>query len=87
MQAINAVAYGAKVWILVPPRWSTFAERPAAVDILDVGKRVMDQGHALVCVQPAGSVMYSPTGWSHAVVNTQPTVGVTAEMLPMAGFR
>lgn len=34
---------------------------------------------ALHCVQEAGDVIYVPTGWAHAILNTKETIGIAAE--------
>lgn len=80
--AWNAIAYGEKRWSLLPPGKAVFSNKHSYHTHFDLsinnssGKGVVD---ALHCVQEAGDVIYVPSGWAHAILNTKETLGVAAE--------
>lgn len=84
--AYNVLAYGAKRWYLHPPGWLGYTDIRG--DVKDFHKLKLTvatytQGfHArikpfeapLECMQRAGEMMYVPTGWQHATLNTREAI-------------
>lgn len=108
--AWNAIAYGEKIWSLLPPAKAAFSnlhsyhthfDRPwthqhhednhnSTQEKTDGSTTTSSRSSsnkdstvgvidALHCVQEAGDIMYVPTGWAHAILNTRETVGVASE--------
>ena len=82
-QAWNALVYGKKAWVLVPPHQASFSNVPAkemvrrlAAEDVAAGKTM---GGKLRCVQRAGDVVVVPTGWGHLTYNLATSIGVAKE--------
>ena len=72
--ALNALAYGAKEWSLMPPPNASARQEGAAH-----GQRLragVGAAEPMRCVQYGGDVMFVPRNWAHGVRNLQETVGV-----------
>ena len=86
--------YGATRWLLLPPytgmqslekltsmqRWllANYDEESGSVKTGFISEdRPL---RPLQCVQHAGEVTYVPTGWLHAIINLQPSVGIAYEV-------
>ena len=90
--AFNALAYGRKHWVLLPPSHASFSTVPGMAWLKQQQQQVArpepaesarfgrGKHHGLAdslhCTQEAGDVLYVPHGWGHAVVNLQASVGV-----------
>jgi len=89
-KALNVLLQGRKDWLLSPPSVAMYSRLHPAL-----WKKTMDELRTeyggggggktrkfYKCTQPQGSLLYVPTGWSHAVLNVDenvPTVGVAVE--------
>lgn len=80
--AWNALAYGSKLWFLLPP-FVRFG--PHSMDMRAWYANVFPSlpVEPLRCVQHAGEVLYVPAGWIHCVVNVNDVVGVAVETGPL----
>lgn len=55
---------------LTPSEWLSWHEaHPGALPI-----------EPLQCIQPAGTALFVPSGWKHAIINLAPSVGVAVEV-------
>jgi len=75
--AFNALAYGKKGWVLVPPANASFSNKPAA----DMAQALAGDGPkgVLRCVQNAGDVLVVPPSWGHLTLNLAASIGVAKE--------
>ena len=81
--AFNALAYGEKRWILLPPSRAAFSTVPGTEWLLQQQLKEKnadnyngDLKYGMFCTQKAGDVIYVPHGWGHAVINNRASVGV-----------
>ena len=82
--ALNVLAFGAKRWLLHAPGWegrkswrriTGGARRITVVDFVEkVLPRLPEAELPLDCMQEQGDIMYVPSGWQHATLNTMETV-------------
>ena len=87
--ALNALAHGAKRWLLLPPTRAVYSREPArelfaahdANATRGRGDAAIDA--ALECEQRAGDILYVPSNWGHAVLNLEPSVGLAIEVVAM----
>lgn len=90
--AVNTLVYGHKVWYLLPPSEAVYSTVPISqwvqmAEAAAVNGTAPGPGeppdfpwHALtVAEQKAGEVLWVPAGWAHAVLNTEPSIGVAVE--------
>lgn len=90
--AFNAIAYGRKIWFMLPPVHALFSMKALADFLAEARDCIADATactpsmgpgfpfeHIVVIEQRAGDIVYVPGGWSHAVINTEPTVGAAVE--------
>jgi hypothetical protein len=79
----NALLWGSKLWALLPPSRAAFA--PEGQHPLDASwYSAWESGSAdaeeddspLFCVQEAGDAIFLPSGWAHATVNLEESLGV-----------
>ena len=95
--AFNALAYGRKRWLILPPGDSLYSAEPAMEYLQgdDYARRVAERDGAadavpqpippLEFIQEAGDLIYIPMGWSHATVNIEASVGVAFEGFNLRG--
>ena len=78
-----AVARGSKKWAVFPP--SAYADAVRNRPLLETsqqwfekrgGPRSIRDGGGYYCLQPAGTVLLLPEGWSHATVNAETSLAV-----------
>ena len=71
--AWNGLAYGEKLWRLLPPASAVYSR---------VSERVTEESQrkGLECVQEEGDVLYVPALWAHGTVNLRECVGFAAEL-------
>ena len=94
--AINVLAWGRKRWYMRPPQEAEYSTVPAA----DLVRHVLPALNAtaaggaaarraaappLQCTQRGGDVLYVPSGWGHAVLNTRTSVGFAVEFDSLLG--
>lgn len=77
--AVNSLAYGEKKWFLQPPSSASYSKTPS----LEFAKYLQSHPHKasslMQCTQKAGDVIYVPTLWGHATLNTMQSIGVAHE--------
>jgi hypothetical protein len=96
--AFNALAYGRKRWLILPPGDSLYSAEPVMEYLQgdDYARRVADHSDGaastvprpippLEFVQEAGDLVYIPMGWSHSTVNIEASVGVAMEGFNLRG--
>jgi hypothetical protein len=76
--------YGKKKWQLLPPLayFGTETEDQgirATADIVNTAPFKLPI-KPLECVQNAGEVLFVPTGWLHAVLNMEDSIGLAVEV-------
>ena len=77
--AWNGLVFGRKRWVLLPPFEHVGPTALPVTDWLQLWyPRQRDR--AFECVQEAGELLYVPSGYMHAVLNLQPSVGVAVEV-------
>ena len=86
--AVNVVAWGERVWILVPPKdmvegrggggYSKVPPRDWIQSLLS-GEQGEEKEEVYVCRQRGGEGMYVPRGWGHATLNLGFNVGFAVE--------
>ncbi|KAJ8611404.1 hypothetical protein CTAYLR_006513 [Chrysophaeum taylorii] len=80
--AVNAVVHGAKRWLLFPPSDAAYSKLPAAAWLDPARFEALRANNVSFFTfdQPAGSALYVPAGWAHAVLNLKDgTVGAAFE--------
>jgi hypothetical protein len=80
--AWNALVVGCKLWCMFPPNIEPPARHwnlSVAHWFADVFATMPPHAHAGLCVfvQQPGEIIYVPSGWPHAVLNLETSVGVT----------
>lgn len=75
VDAWNALIFGRKRWMVLPPSRSRYSTMPA----VEFCQKEVAQLDTLQWVQEAGDICYIPRYWSHSVLNLQECVGVAAE--------
>lgn len=73
--ALNLLVHGEKVWRFRPRKdafWTKAHPR-------DLGTGAASEEGYLMCTQSAGDVVLVPSGWSHSIVNSEPSIGYAAE--------
>jgi histone arginine demethylase JMJD6 len=84
--------YGKKQWQLLPPlayfgpedivvytetdSYVGFRPAAATADVAEIKHPI----EPFACTQRAGEVLFVPTGWSHAVLNVEDSIGVAVEV-------
>eukprot|EP00750_Incisomonas_marina_P007683 INCI15027.3.p1 GENE.INCI15027.3~~INCI15027.3.p1 ORF type:complete len:1058 (-),score=159.19 INCI15027.3:919-4092(-) len=77
--AVNALYYGRKRWVLIPPMQSFYSVKPAATyfrDDVEEGRKTYDMYEF---VQEAGDLVYVPDYYGHGTVNLQASIGIAFE--------
>ncbi|CAK0862546.1 unnamed protein product [Prorocentrum cordatum] len=69
--ALNALAYGRKRWLMLPPPRAVYSKRHP-LELLD-DERYLAGGdlETWECMQEAGDIMYVPNHWAHATINIE----------------
>lgn len=88
--AWNALVYGKKAWILVPPALTYFSTVPAAEMVETLAKSdaalAVAKGAGvrsnLRCVQEAGDVVFLAQRWGHLTYNLAASIGLAKEFTP-----
>merc|ERR1712232_309707 len=79
--AFSGIVYGMKHWVAFDP--SRENDVAAGVQPLkwlrEKYNAATRRGRAWHCTQPAQSIMYMPSHWSHSTVNIVETIGVARE--------
>ena len=92
--AFNIMPYGRKRWLLLPPSGTYELRGEGVADgAADGGRRLPLEWlrsydadptklpiSPLRCVQPAGTALFVPSGWMHAVINDAPSIAVAVEV-------
>ncbi|KAJ9462728.1 Bifunctional arginine demethylase and lysyl-hydroxylase psr-1 [Diplonema papillatum] len=73
--AVNGVCFGQKVWMMWPPEAAFLSVVPAR----EVFARPSWLPQPMTVTQEAGDLLYVPSGWGHAVLNTKDTWGIALE--------
>ena len=78
--AANALVFGKKLWLLLPPfiHWG-----PAVGEMdewLDLPSSELP-ARPLVAIQGPGDVLFIPEGWSHATINLETSIGIAVQMV------
>jgi hypothetical protein len=81
--ALNALGFGEKRWLLLPPAAAQFSAEDVWAWATAEGRARLAElaaaGELLQCDQRAGDLLFVPKMWGHAVVNTRASVGVAVE--------
>ena len=82
--ALNALGFGEKRWLLLPPATAQFSADDVwtwagAEEQRERLAELAARGGLLQCDQRAGDLLFVPKMWGHAVVNTRTSVGVAVE--------
>ncbi len=83
--AWNALVFGKKGWVLLPPDKKFLSITPAAdmVRILaeDDATRIKlnSPPRNIRCIQQAGDLMFIPMGWGHLTYNLATSIGLAKE--------
>jgi hypothetical protein len=83
--AWNALVYGKKAWVLVPPQQTVFSTVPAADMVRTLAKSDAALGSRrknLRCVQEAGDVVFLARRWGHLTYNLAAGIGLAKEFTP-----
>jgi len=78
--ALNALIFGAKRWLLVPPCRATWSLRPP---LLEAGAEAPD---GIEVEQHAGDVLYIPEFWGHSTVLLADSAAATYEFVPSSSL-
>ena len=84
--AFNLLIYGSKRWLLLPPSGTYMSEATKGVTSPAEWLRRHEKApeglpiQPLTCVQPAGTALFVPSGWKHAVLNAVASVAVAVEV-------
>ena len=80
--AWNAVVYGRKRWLLMPPGAYYGQVHNGNTTVIQWIERNLDKYKPLDCVQEAGTMLFVPEGWAHATINLDDTIGIAIEVGP-----
>jgi histone arginine demethylase JMJD6 len=87
--AWNVVVSGQKMWLFFPPEQASYlydgAVDPFAPDLRQFP--AFAQTRPLVCLQQPGEVVYTPSGWWHAVYNLTPGLSLTENFINESNYR
>ncbi len=81
--AWNVVISGQKLWLFFPPEQADFLYN-GTVDPFspDLGRHPgYRHARPLVCLQQPGELVYTPSGWWHAVYNLKPGISLTENFI------
>eukprot|EP00750_Incisomonas_marina_P032237 INCI902.1.p1 GENE.INCI902.1~~INCI902.1.p1 ORF type:complete len:927 (+),score=174.88 INCI902.1:53-2833(+) len=79
--AINALAYGRKRWFMTPPN-QTFYSIKATKQLWKDDLSALKKNSSLMqCIQHAGDLMFVGSGWGHATLNEQASIGFAMEWM------
>ncbi len=81
--AWNAVISGKKVWLFYPPNQAQYLYNgmvnPFEPDLTKYP--LFEKAKPLVCIQSPGEVVFTPSGWWHAVYNEESGVSITENFI------
>lgn len=81
MPAWNALVYGKKHWLLLPPNQAIFSEKQPLEFVKENYPSMRNSSNPpYECVQEAGDIVVVPSGWSHLVLNLQTSIGYALEI-------
>ena len=80
--AWNAVVWGRKRWLLMPPGAYFGVTVNRNMTMLNWVESSLETMKPLDCIQEPGSILFVPEGWSHATINLDDTVGIAVEVGP-----
>jgi len=84
--AWNAVVYGRKRWLLMPPGAFYGTVKNGDMTVVEWLHKYGMHVQALDCVQEPGTMLFIPEGWSHATINLDDTIGIAIEVGPSTAF-
>jgi len=84
--AWNAVVYGRKRWLLMPPGAFYGTVKNGDMTVVEWLHKYGTHVQALDCVQEPGTMLFIPEGWSHATINLDDTIGIAIEVGPSTAF-
>ena len=77
--AFNALVHGHKRWFLTPTPFASYSNKSAWDWYIEDYPALRDAHSISECQQRAGEVLYVPSGWGHAVLNTANSIGFSGE--------
>jgi histone arginine demethylase JMJD6 len=87
--AWNAVMRGRKLWMFFPPEQDACLYdglvNPFYPDYSQYPK--FFSARPIICIQKKGDIVYTPTGWWHAALNTQPCISLTENFINQINYR
>ncbi len=88
--AWNVLLSGAKLWIFFPPSVSESSLRDSSTgDYVNPFALSMDaqlMSRAVIALQQPGEVVFTPSGWYHAVLNVQNSIALTENFINGTNF-
>lgn len=78
--ALNALLFGRKRWFLSPLHTFHGPWGGPIKGYLELLQHGNLPSHPIRCVQEAGEVLFVPTGWEHATINEEESIGIAMEM-------
>jgi len=79
--AINALAYGKKRWFITLPNQTFYSIKAPKQLLKDDINNLVKNATLKQCVQFAGDLMFVGTGWGHATLNEQASIGFAMEWM------
>lgn len=79
--AINALAYGRKRWFMTPPNQTFYSIKATKQLWKDDFTGLKKNSSLMQCVQHAGDLMFVGSGWGHATLNEQASIGFAMEWM------
>jgi histone arginine demethylase JMJD6 len=87
--AWNAVVSGKKLWLFFPPDQDDFLYDGMVNAFYPDFSEHPKYYHASpwVCIQNAGEIVYTPSGWWHAVMNLEPCISITENFINHINYK
>mmetsp|Transcript_29773 Transcript_29773/g.62647 ORF Transcript_29773/g.62647 Transcript_29773/m.62647 type:complete len:351 (+) Transcript_29773:3-1055(+) len=93
--ALNLLVYGRKKWAVFPPsaeyeldlNGNAAARTLPNWEVQYEGKKQQLPLRPMRCIQSAGTALFVPSGWKHAIVNEEVSIGVAIEVGDVAMIR
>jgi hypothetical protein len=86
--AWNGVITGKKLWNFYPPDQAKYLY-DCKVDTFNPDHEkfpLFKQAKAITCVQSPGDIVFTPTGWFHQVLNTEPGISITENFINKTNY-
>ena len=74
--AWNMMAYGRKLWYMWSPDKAFYTTVPTRPFVDQVIRKLPAEERPMECIQEAGDFVYVPSGWGHAALNLEDSIGI-----------